>query len=401
MEKRFDLTENIEKANAAKLARADESVRHEPSPATADKPVGGSGDKRFKFVALAALAVALIVVSALLYDAAPAGVADSALPTRTPAAVTPSPAPSGEPEPSQAQYVRTSIAVDGEIVATLASREAAEAVLDDVLEHYALLSQADAAHSQFVSEVELRTAAYSAAVLNSEEAYILLTSAETPVRVQSRTTRVTTVSVQHEVLEVEDSNLMRGMRVFESLGRDGIRGVTVQYVFENGALSSETVLSEEVISEVHDTVILVGTLEPRDGTPGRNEGSRGISQGELRFASPVDGVVSLNFGRCNYGFHQGLDYEADEGTDVTASCGGTVICAMERGGMGLVVELDHGDGFVTRYAHLGEILVEVGDEVASGDVIGLVGATGNCDAPHLHFELRIFGRAYNPRYYLD
>ena len=66
-----------------------------------------------------------------------------------------------------------------------------------------------------------------------------------------------------------------------------------------------------------------------------------------------------------------------------------------------MVEIDHGDGFVTRYAHLDSISVAIGDVVAQGDAIGTLGSSGNCSTPHLHFELRIDGIAYNPRYYLD
>ena len=77
-----------------------------------------------------------------------------------------------------------------------------------------------------------------------------------------------------------------------------------------------------------------------------------------------------------------------------------MLCMM-RGGYGLTVEIDHGNGFLTRYAHLKDITVSVGDSVEQGQVIGYVGSTGNAERAMLRFELRIDGVAYNPRYYLE
>ena len=100
--------------------------------------------------------------------------------------------------------------------------------------------------------------------------------------------------------------------------------------------------------------------------------------------------------------HLGLDYKPkSEDADVLASCAGTVVCVMERGGYGLRVEIDHGDGFVTRYAHLSSACVTLGQTVAQGTIIGKVGSSGNADDVLLQFELRIDGEAYNPRYYVN
>ena len=89
--------------------------------------------------------------------------------------------------------------------------------------------------------------------------------------------------------------------------------------------------------------------------------------------------------------HLGLDYEAKAGDPVLSSEGGTVVCAINRGGY----------GNVTRYAHLSRFSVAPGDKVAKGQIIGKAGDSGSCTEAHLHFELRIDGIAYNPRYYLE
>ncbi len=86
-------------------------------------------------------------------------------------------------------------------------------------------------------------------------------------------------------------------------------------------------------------------------------------------------------------FHQGTDLAAPEGTPVVASFSGRVEIAGWLGGYGLIVVISHGDTHETRYAHLSEVLVKVGQEVKQGNVIGLVGSTGLATGPHLHFEI--------------
>lgn len=95
--------------------------------------------------------------------------------------------------------------------------------------------------------------------------------------------------------------------------------------------------------------------------------------------------------------HRALDIAAPTGTLVTAADRGVVIRAgWNNQGYGLFVIIDHNIDYVTLYAHLGELLVKEGQVIAQGDVIGKVGSTGNSTGPHLHFEIRDFGRLTNP-----
>ena len=95
-------------------------------------------------------------------------------------------------------------------------------------------------------------------------------------------------------------------------------------------------------------------------------------------------------------FHKGTDFRADRGTPVYAAGTGVVAFAGVKGGYGKVIFLDHGGGVVTRYAHLSSIDVKVGVAVAGAARIGRVGATGRATGPHLHFEVRLDGRAVDP-----
>lgn len=95
-------------------------------------------------------------------------------------------------------------------------------------------------------------------------------------------------------------------------------------------------------------------------------------------------------------FHTGVDIGAPLGTEVVAALDGVVTFAGWRGAYGQLIEIDHGDGYSTRYAHLSAILVQYGQIVRAGQVIGLVGSTGRSTGPHLHFEFRIEGEPVTP-----
>jgi len=99
-------------------------------------------------------------------------------------------------------------------------------------------------------------------------------------------------------------------------------------------------------------------------------------------------------------FHSGLDFAAAPGTAIHAAAGGTVVSAGFRSDYGWVVEIDHGNGLRTRYAHASRLLVKTGDVVAPGATIAAVGSTGRSTGPHLHFEVLRSGEATDPRRYL-
>lgn len=94
--------------------------------------------------------------------------------------------------------------------------------------------------------------------------------------------------------------------------------------------------------------------------------------------------------------HAGMDFRVPYGEDVKASGAGTVIASGWNGGYGRMVEVDHGDGMTTRYAHMSKILVKVGDKVERGTVVGRAGSSGRSTGPHLHYEVRRNGTAIDP-----
>ena len=98
--------------------------------------------------------------------------------------------------------------------------------------------------------------------------------------------------------------------------------------------------------------------------------------------------------------HTGLDFRAATGDPVRATANGKVASSGWSGGYGRMVEIDHGNGLSTRYGHLSEINVKVGDIIKIGQVIGAVGSTGRSTGPHLHYETRIDGEAVDPQKFL-
>ena len=120
--------------------------------------------------------------------------------------------------------------------------------------------------------------------------------------------------------------------------------------------------------------------------------------GEVEFTSGF-GVRSDPFlGRP--AMHTGLDFRAATGDPIRATANGRVVSAAYAGGYGRMVEIDHGNGLSTRYGHMSEIHVRVGDSIKIGQVIGAVGSTGRSTGPHLHYETRIDGEAVDPQKFL-
>jgi murein DD-endopeptidase MepM/ murein hydrolase activator NlpD len=98
--------------------------------------------------------------------------------------------------------------------------------------------------------------------------------------------------------------------------------------------------------------------------------------------------------------HTGVDFRAAAGYPIRATAAGTVVTAEYTGGYGNMVEVDHGNGLTTRYAHLSRIVVKPGDIVAKGSIVGRAGSTGRSTGPHVHYEVRVDGSAIDPMRYI-
>lgn len=168
-----------------------------------------------------------------------------------------------------------------------------------------------------------------------------------------------------------------------SEGTAGYRQVVADVTYVNGLETARVILDEQVISEATARVVEVGTVTPPT------------------FIKPLSGgTLTSGYGARWGSFHRGVDWSCSTGTSIMASSGGTIIQAGWNGTYGYSITISHGNGVQTRYAHLSRVLVNVGEYVKQGTVIGRSGNTGNSTGPHLHFEVIINGSRVNPFSYL-
>jgi murein DD-endopeptidase MepM/ murein hydrolase activator NlpD len=118
------------------------------------------------------------------------------------------------------------------------------------------------------------------------------------------------------------------------------------------------------------------------------------------FLKPTVGMLSSPFGPRGRGFHPGMDICNHVGTTITAARAGIVRSAGWNGDYGYAVDIDHGGGVITRYGHCSRLLVSAGQVVNDRQPIALMGSTGRSTGPHVHFEVRVNGRAINPAAFL-
>ena len=118
------------------------------------------------------------------------------------------------------------------------------------------------------------------------------------------------------------------------------------------------------------------------------------------------GWLSSRFGRRTdpftgkAGWHNGIDYAGKRGSDITSVASGVVVWTGNRSGYGLLIEINHGNGYVSRYAHNEESMVKVGDVVTRGQAIAKMGSSGRSTGPHVHFEVLKNGKAQDPVKYM-
>lgn len=159
---------------------------------------------------------------------------------------------------------------------------------------------------------------------------------------------------------------------------------------ELGALETRLTEIEHQIAQVADAATLQNLVLMR--TPSRVP----VERAELvsSFGNRDDPLTGRR------AFHAGLDFAAGHGTAIHAAAGGRVAVAGFRPDFGWVVEIEHGNGLTTRYAHASKLLVKAGDVVMPRDAIAAVGSSGRTTGPHLHFEVLRNGEAIDPRWYL-
>lgn len=292
-------------------------------------------------------------------------------------------------EQVQAAYV---LKIDGVAAGACLGEEEVQTALRQVKEHY---SGPATAAAYFGNEVEvvldylpsgtpIRTAGELAQQLLAGDAQTAFApeggQAESvpALKVYTEELETYTAELPPEEEEIADASLLVGERVSLRAGVPGKEERTDRVVYCCGEETKRENLSTIPVLAPVSAQTAVGTGQGTEGAKGR-------------FLWPCMGTVTSGFGsRDIFGstsFHRGADIAAAQGSDIVAAAGGTVIWAGEKGSYGNLVKVDHGNGYVTYYAHCSQLLVQAGDQVVQGQTIAQVGATGRATGPHCHFEV--------------
>lgn len=197
-----------------------------------------------------------------------------------------------------------------------------------------------------------------------------------------------TEKIKYETQFEYNDNMYKTEKKTKVAGVNGSAKVLANEIKHNGILVEREIVKEEVLEKPVTEVIIRGTKEP----------PKTVATGA--FLMPTRGRLTSRYGMRNGSMHRGIDIAAKTGTAINAADGGKVVFAGYNGAYGNMVEIDHGNGFKTRYAHCSKILVKVGDKVYKGQHIANVGNTGRSTGAHLHFEVLKNGKNQNPSNYV-
>ena len=197
--------------------------------------------------------------------------------------------------------------------------------------------------------------------------------------------------IEFETIKKESDEYYKGDSFLAQEGQDGIE-IFEGYITKVAGEETErkATAKPEVLRKKKNKIIVVGTAErPKTAATGT-------------FIVPLDHyVVTSEWGGRWGRMHEGIDLAAPTGTPIHASDGGRIIKANYWSGHGLCVEVDHGNGVITRYSHCSAVFVSIGDLVYQGQHIANVGNTGHSFGSHCHFEVRVNGTSQNPRNYIN
>lgn len=263
---------------------------------------------------------------------------------------------------------QVTLAVNGKPIVSLPSKQDAQSLLNALL----AAGTVENGKAQFVDQVEIITYDNTTSVLGLDEAKVLVES-QSPLKVKCTVTKTEDIPVAFQTVKQNSSALYVGSTKTSTQGQNGVNRKTTVITYLDGKEASRQESKTD---------------------------NKTNTKGAPSFAWPTSGRVSSRYGQRDGRLHAGIDISKPVGSTVKASAGGTVTRAGNAGTYGILVEINHGNGWVTRYAHNSKVLVRAGDKVTKGQAIALSGNTGRSTGPHVHFEIRYNGSAKNPLSYL-
>lgn len=198
-----------------------------------------------------------------------------------------------------------------------------------------------------------------------------------------------TIKTDYKIEVKEDPNMYKTKSKMQVEGVAGENKITTEQIKQNGRLIKKEIINEEILKEPINQIVVKGTKEV----------PKTIATGA--FLMPTRGRISSPFGQRWGRMHRGIDIAKEHGSDIQAADGGTISHSGVRGTYGNMIEIDHGNGYKTRYAHCSKLLFSPGQKVSRGQVIAKVGSTGRSTGPHVHFEVIKNGVHQNPSNYVN
>lgn len=294
------------------------------------------------------------------------------------------------------------IVVDGTPVLALKDRAEAEALLWDNLNAQAVAGVGEIVENAvYDCTIYVTAATGSVQVVDRATALSMLSSSPSLIPV-----KVTAVRTEYAIGTTDsstqnDAAIPKGMRVITQLGQGVYTATSTVLTYRAGALVQTGEPVAQTITGARQSIVRVGAYTSKSEKPGKTDGPTGKNKGELSFIYPMRGKVSKYFGFYDGVMHNGLDVNAQAGAQVSTPCDGIVVFVGERGTMGTVVDIDHGNGFVSRLTHLSELSVVLNQRVYQNDPIGKLTACDNeALATHLHYEILVDGVPTNPLFYI-
>lgn len=368
----------------------------------------GLDKKRLNRIFLLSAAGILLVLGALgvlramrpVVDTSPVVVEEAKVETVNVETVDASPAPTAEPE----TYEDTVLLLVNRVpLMTLSSELAAKQMLWEYLSSLAVAPEGERFLSaKFDCELILAQADPTIKPMDEGAALSMLSQNLALVPVVVTTLRTETSETPPAVSETTEPALPKGERIITQLGTGSLTQISMQAVYRAGALLETGAPETKTLRLARETMICTGTYTKAktSGTPDRLEGVEGKSKGDLKLGYPMRGQVVHYFGYVEGKMNYGLEISNSAGTNIVAPGEGVVVYCGERGAYGFVVDIDHGNGFVSRLTHLSDAQVELNQRVFIGDPVGKLAPDADGGKPVLHYELLIDGIPYNPLFYI-
>lgn len=187
----------------------------------------------------------------------------------------------------------------------------------------------------------------------------------------------------------DNANMWKGDTKVQQQGQEGERVVEYSITRENGRIIETIIVNENILKEPVERIVLRGTKVS-------------TSRGSGKLSWPAVGGYISSYQGARWGrFHKGIDIARPTNRNILAADNGTIVSAGWSGGYGNQIVVNHNNGIRTSYSHLSSISVKVGQTVAKGRKIGVMGSTGNSTGIHLHFEVYQNGNLKNPMSYLN